>query len=79
MQQLQNYKTTQYMRELYCVLLPNGTDFRIQWILPLNDDPEFTTAFLLHFLLQNFIVTENVQEDILSNLKNILIAKLIHY
>jgi hypothetical protein len=45
----------------------------------LNDDPEFTTAFLLDFLSQNFIATGNVQEDVPSNFKKILIARLKYY
>jgi hypothetical protein len=44
-----------------------------------NDDSEFTTAFPLDFLSQNFIVTGNVQEDVPSNFKTILIAKLKYY
>jgi hypothetical protein len=46
MQQLQNYKTTKYKQELYCVLLPNGRDFIIQWIVLLMT----TLNSLLHSL-----------------------------
>jgi hypothetical protein len=71
-------KLLKYKREFSCGLLPNGTDFIIRWIISLND-PEFTTAFLLGFLLQNIIVTGNVQEDVPSNFKKILITKLKYY
>jgi hypothetical protein len=50
-------------------LLSNGTDFIIRWVVFLNDNPKFTTAFLLGFFLQDFIVTGNVQEDVPSKLQ----------